>query len=165
MNTKSETPKHELLSALLETRSAILHTALQLSPESQSTVFLGVWSLKDLLAHLAGWDFTNLAAAKDIQAGKLPEFYAHYDADWKTYNDGLVAQYKREDFEELLALVRDSQRQLIAYLESLPGEAFEQDFGVRSGRNYKVTIARLLQAEWKDEQKHLEQIRDFKAKL
>jgi hypothetical protein len=119
----------------------------------------------DLIAHLVGWDFTNLAAAKDIQAGKLPEFYAHYDKDWKTYNAGLVAKYKRDEFEELLALARDSHSQLIAYLESLPVETFEKDFGVRSARNYKITIARLLQAELKDEQEHLEQIRGFAAKL
>ena len=119
----------------------------------------------DLIAHLIGWDFANLAAAKDIQAGKLPDFYAHYDKDWKTYNAELVAKYKRDNFDELLALARDSHGQLIAYLESVPAEAFEKDFGVRTGRNYKVTIARLLQAELKDEQEHLKQIQEFAQKL
>ena len=164
MSTKLDTIKHDLLSGLLQTRTAILHTASQISPTAQNTVFLGVWSIKDLLAHLAGWDFTNLAAVKDIQAGKLPEFYALYDREWKTYNAELVAKYKRDDFDELHALVRDSHRQLIEYLETLPAEAFEKDFGVRSGRGTRVTIARLLQAEWKDEQEHLQQIRDLSAK-
>ncbi len=152
-----------LISALLSTRTAILHAASGLSPTAQNTIFLGTWSLKDLLAHLAGWDSTNLAAAQDIQAGKLPEFYARYDKDWKTYNTELVVKYKRDDFDELLALVRDSHSQLIGYLESLPAEAFEQDFGVRSGRGTRVTIARLLQAELQDEQEHLKQIQDFRA--
>jgi hypothetical protein len=165
MNTKTESLKHDLLSALLETRTSILHAASQLSPAAKNTVFLGAWSVVDLLAHLAGWDFTNLVAAKDIQAEKLPAFYARYDKDWKTYNAGLVSTYKRDDFEELLALVRDSHRQLIEYLESIPAEAFERDFGVRSGRGTRVTLARLLQAEWQDEQEHLEQIRDFMANL
>jgi hypothetical protein len=165
MNTKSESLKLKLLSSLIGTRGAILQATSEFSSKAQNTVFLGTWSIKDLLAHLAGWDFTNLAAAQEIQSGVLPEFYARYDKDWKTYNAGLVAQYKREDFEELLALVRDSQRQLIEYLESVPAEVFEKDFGVRSGRNTKVTIARLLQAEWKDEQKHLEQIQNFAVKV
>ena len=156
MSTKSQTSKQELLSAVLQAASG-------LSPTARDTVFLGVWSVKDLIAHLIGWDFANLAAAKDIQAGIPPEFYAHYDEDWKTFNAKSVAKYKRDDFEELLALSRDSQGQLIAYLENLPAEAFEKDFGVRSGRNYKVTIARLLQAELKDEQEHLEQIQAFLA--
>ena len=76
-----------------------------------------------------------------------------------------MAKYKRDDFDELLASVHDSHRQLIAYLESVPAEAFERDFGVRSRRGTRVTIARLLQAEWKDEQKHLEQIQNFAAKV
>jgi hypothetical protein len=165
MSTKPQTTKQELLSAVIKTRTAVLQAASGLSPTAQNTVFLGVWSVVDLIAHLIGWDFTNLAAAKDIQAGKLPEFYAHYDKDWKTFNAALVAKYKRDDFDELLALARDSQGQLIAYLESLPAETFEKDFGVRTGRNYKVTIARLLQAELKDGQEHLEQIRGFAATL
>ena len=165
MSAKSETLKSEFISSLLTTRAAILHAAAQLSPEAQDTVFLGVWSVVDLIAHLVGWDFTNLAAAQDIQAGKLPEFYTHYDKDWKTYNGELVAKYKRDEFEELLAFARDSHRQLIAYLETVPAEAFEGDFGVRSGRGTRVTLARLLQAEWQDEQEHLRQIQDFMGKL
>ena len=153
--------KDNLLHKLTETRTAILLAASQLPSDAQDAVFLGVWSIKDLIAHLVGWDFTNLAAAKDIQAGKLPEFYAHYDKDWKSYNTELVAKYNRDDFDELLALARDSHSRLSAYLKTLPAEVFEKDFGVRSGRNYRVTIARLLRAELKDEQKHLEQIERF----
>ena len=162
---KSKFNKSELLSAVIETRTVLLHAASELSPTAQDTVFLGVWSVQDLIAHLIGWDFANLAAAQDIQVGKLPEFYAHYDRDWKTFNAELVEKYKRDDFEELSALSRDSQGQLIAYLESVPAEAFEKDFGVRTGRNYKVTIARLMQAELKDGQEHLEQIQEFSATL
>jgi len=165
MSTKSQTIKQELLSAVIETRTAVLQAASGLSPTAQDTVFLGVWSVKDLIAHLIGWDFANLAAAKDIQAGKLPEFYAHYDEDWKTFNAESVAKYKRDDFEELSALSRDSQGQLIEYLESIPIETFEKDFGVRSARNEKVTIERLMQAELKDGQEHLEQIQEFIATL
>jgi len=165
MSKKSQTTKQELLSAVIETRTAVLQAASQLSPEDQDTVFLGVWSVKDLIAHLIGWDFANLAAAKNIQAGKLPEFYAHQDKDWKTFNAGLVAKYKRDDFEELLALSRDSPGQLIAYLESLSAEVFDKDFGVRTKRNYKVTIARLMQAELKDGKEHLKQIQEFKSTL
>jgi len=165
MSTNPKTSKQELLSAIIETRTAVLQAASGLSPTAQDAVFLGVWSVEDLIAHLIGWDYANLAAAEDIQAGKLPEFYAHYDKDWKTYNAELVAKYKRDDFKELLALARDSQGQLIEYLETIPAEAFEKDFGVRSGRNYKVTIARLMQAELKDEQEHLKQIQDFRENL
>ena len=50
MNQKSETIKQELLSSIIETRTAILQEASQLSHEEQDTVFLGVWSVVDLIA-------------------------------------------------------------------------------------------------------------------
>ena len=164
MSAKSKALKSALLSGLAKNRAAILAAAAQVPPEARDTVFLGIWSLKDLLAHLAGWDDTNLAATKEIQAGRMPSFYAHHDKGWKSYNASLVTRYRREDFEELLALVRETQARLIAYLETLPPEAFERDFGVRSPSRLKITIARLLQAEWQDEREHLRQIRDFQDK-
>ena len=54
--------------------------------------FLGHWSLMDLVAHLAGWDYANRAAIDAILAGRLPDFYARYDADWRTFNAELVAR-------------------------------------------------------------------------
>ena len=50
MSTKSQTSKQELLSAVIETRTAVLQGASGLSPTAQDTVFLGVWSVKDLIA-------------------------------------------------------------------------------------------------------------------
>ena len=50
MGTKSETLKRELLSAVLETRTAVLQAASGLSPTAQDTVFLGIWSVVDLIA-------------------------------------------------------------------------------------------------------------------
>jgi hypothetical protein len=164
MSRKSESIKEEILSGLVETRAAILNEISQLSPHAWDTVFLGEWSARDLLAHLAGWDFTNLQAIRAVQKGKLPKFYVYYDRDWKTYNAGLVAKYKRDDFHELLELVRDSHHQLIEYLQTVAPEAFTRDFGVRS-RGIKVTIARLLQAELGDERAHLKQVREFRAQL
>ena len=164
MSKKSENlTNQELLSAVIETRTALLHAASQLSHEEQNTVFLGTWSVVDSIAHLIGWDFANLVAAKDIQAGKLPEFYTHYDEDWETFNAESVAKYKRNDFEELSALARDSLGQLIEYLESIPTETIEKDFGVRSERDEKVTVLHLLQAELKDGEEHLKQIQAFLA--
>ncbi len=74
MNSKAQGKKDEIISGLVETRRQILDTASSLSLAEQDEIFLGVWSVKDLLAHLVGWDFTNLEAAKAILAGKTPDF-------------------------------------------------------------------------------------------
>jgi len=143
----------------METRQSILAEVSNLSKEQQDQVFLGIWSLKDLLAHLIGWDHTNLEAVKSVLTGKVPAFYEHHDRDWQTYNAMLVRKYKKGTFQELLARTRDSQKKLIVFLQTVPPENFNQDFGVRF-RGYKVTIQRLLEAERGDEQTHLQQIID-----
>ncbi|SRR6266498_175080 len=152
--------KEKILSASVETRQNILATASRLSDEQQDQFFLGIWSVKDLLAHLAGWDYTNLDAVKSVLAGKVPAFYEYRDHDWQTYNARLVKKYKKDSFEGLLTTVKSSQAKLIEFLQTIPPENFNKDFGVRF-HGYKVTIQRLLEAELKDEQTHLQQIIDF----
>ena len=161
MRATAQAKKNRIITELIETRRKILDVASSLSPAQQGEVFLGVWSVKDLLAHLVGWDFTNLEAAKALLNGQLPDFYSHYDRDWKTYNARLVAEHKRNDFADLLSSVEDSLQKLMGFLETVPVEEFDKDSGVRYKR-YKVTIARLIQAETRDEKTHYQQIEEFR---
>jgi len=50
MSKKSETLKRELISTVIETRTTVLQAASGLSPTAQDIVFLGVWSMVDLIA-------------------------------------------------------------------------------------------------------------------
>ena len=152
--------KEQVLSDLIETRQKILAEAANLSDDQQDQVFLGIWSVKDLLAHFIGWDETNLHAIKSVLAGQLPSFYEQHDRDWQTHNAMLVKKHKKGSFQKLLATAKDSQKKLIEFLQSVPPENFNKDFGVRF-RGYKVTIQRLLEAEREDEQTHLGQIIGF----
>jgi hypothetical protein len=161
MTTRSQVlKKSQVLSALVKTRQSILAEVSKLSNAQRAQIFLGIWSIKDLLAHLAGWDDTNREAAGYVLTGKLPPFYAHHDRDWAKYNARLVAKYKRDQMEELIELVKGSQRELIELLETIPPELPNKDFGVRF-RGYKVTVQRLLEAELEDEQTHRQQTVDF----
>ena len=159
--TKSQIlQKDQTLSSLIETRRNISAAAARLSEDQQNQVFLGIWSVKDLLAHLIGWDYANLDAIQSVLDGKLPSFYKYRDRDWQTYNAMLVKKYKKESLTDLLAAMKESQAKLIARLQTIPPEHFNQDFGVRF-RGYKVTIQRLLKADIKDVQTHLQQMNDF----
>ena len=161
MSDTAQAKKDELISELADTRREILDAASPLPSDKQDEVFLGIWSAKDLLAHLEGWDFTNMEAVKEVLAGEVPDFYSYYDRDWKSYNARLVAEYKRDNYADLLSSVEDSHHRLIDFLKIIPAEDFDKDRGVRFKR-YKVTIARLLQAEIDDEKTHLMQIREFR---
>jgi uncharacterized damage-inducible protein DinB len=163
MKADAQVTKAETLSGLAEARQQILEAVSALQPGEGDIVFLGTWSVKDLLAHLAGWDYANLEAAQAVLAGRLPAFYAHIDRDWKTYNALLVEKYKLDDLGELVASVRASRQEMVDFLEGLPAEQFDKDMGVRSS-GYKVTIARLLKAETRDERVHAGQIREYFSK-
>jgi hypothetical protein len=150
----------KLINQLRDVRGRILAKATAIPPEYEDEIFLGVWSIKDVIAHLAGWDVTNIDAAKSILDGKLPGFYAYHDKDWSTYNAQLVDQYKRDDLQELIKLARETHNELIEFLLSIPASEIYKDRGIRI-KGYKVILARLLQVEKEDEEQHFEEIRDF----
>jgi hypothetical protein len=155
-----ENEKNRILQGHQAVRREILETVSRLSPEKRDRVFLGSWSVKDLLAHLTGWDFTNIAAARAVKQGRLPEFYTCRDKDWQTYNARLVKENKLEGWEAMLARVEESHRELVEFMEALSTEDFFKDWGVRY-KGYKVMISRLVEAETKDESVHLVQIQSF----
>ena len=161
MNSKLDVDrKIHILSELRAVRDAILAEVAAISLDMYDQVFLGTWCLKNLLAHLAGWDVINLAAAQEILDGKLPSFFAHYDKDWASYNKMLIKEHHRQTPGELIGHVQATHQTLLAFLEELPAEEFYHDRGIRAGR-FKVTIGRLLEAERDDERGHLEQIQAF----
>ncbi len=163
MNSRAQAKKEWIISELQRVRSELLREVATLSRKECDTAFLGIWSVRDMLAHLAGWDYTNVDAIKSVMAGELPSFYEQKDRDWQTYNAMLVKKYGRNTFRELLATLKESQKKLVDQLATIPPEYFNRDFGVRF-RGYKVTIQRLLEADIKDVQLHHQQVIDFFGK-
>jgi hypothetical protein len=147
----AQAEKDGIIEGLVTARGKILDAARQLSPAQQDEVFLGVWTARDLLAHLAGWDYTNLEAVGEILAGQKASFWAHYDRDWASYNARLVAEYRCDDFGELVALVEESHRKLIEYLGTVPADEWVK----------RRKIGTLLRAEIKDEKQHRRQVEEF----
>jgi hypothetical protein len=154
MHGKAQARKDRLIADLTEARRFILDTVSALSPAQQDEVFLGAWSVKDLLAHLVGWDYANLEAIQAVRAGRRPAYWAHYDRDWKTFNAHLVATYRREEMADLLAEIALSHRQLIDAVEAVPAEELYLEQGQES-------VAAILRVEVRDEREHGRQIREF----
>jgi hypothetical protein len=145
--------KDGLIAGLVQARQSILDQVRLLAPEQQDRVFLGEWTVKDLLAHLTGWDHTNREAVGEILAGQRPGFWAHYDRDWRRYNAQLVAQYRQEDLDEMVAEVEQSHRALIEYLETVPADEYLK----------RRPIQTLLRVEASDEEEHYRQLEAFRA--
>lgn len=151
----AQAEKNAIIAGLLEARSKLLAEVRFLPAGAEDEVFLGTWSVKDLLAHLIGWDVTNLEAVGEILAGKKPAFWQHYDRDWQSYNARLVAEHKQDDLAELLTSIEASHRRLIDFLDSVPADDYT--------RNTK--IGRLLRTEARDEEEHCRQVRAFRQRL
>jgi hypothetical protein len=150
----AQAEKDAIIAGLVEARNQILDAARLLSPAQRDEILTGIWSVKDLLAHLAGWDYTNLQAVGEILAGQKPSFWQYHDPNWKSYNARLVAQYKREDWEELLALVQESHRKLIDFLQTVPADEYLK----------RKQIGSLLRTEAQDERKHHDQVQALRRR-
>jgi hypothetical protein len=160
MKTDKVLQKQQLITELKEARNQILDAISLLNKNQMDVIYLGTWSIFDLLAHLVGWDHTNLQAVQALLENKLPLFFNQYDTDWNTYNAKLIKEHKVDHISEMMSKVEHSHQNLVTFLESLPAEDFEKEHGVRTARNYNVTIARLLKAESTDERVHARQIRE-----
>ena len=147
----AQAEKDRLISGLVSARRKILDGVAALPPPAQDEVLLGDWSVSDLLAHLIGWDHTNRTAVKEILTGLKPGFWAHHDRDWQSYNAQLVAEYKLDDFSELVAAVEKSHRELVDYLQMVPADEYVK----------RKQIGTLLRAEASDEEEHHRQIQAF----
>lgn len=145
--------KDALLAGVVKARQDLLDVVRQLSPAQQNQVFLGEWTVKDLLAHLVGWDYTNMQAVQEILAGEQPGFRQHYDRDWKSYNARLVAEHRREDFTEMVAAAEQSHRALIEYLQAVHPDEYVK----------RKPIKTLLRAEIRDGEEHRQQVEQFRT--
>jgi hypothetical protein len=161
MRLLPEQKKEQLLADLLAARRSVVKAVSSLSTDRQDEAFVGVWSVKDLLAHLVGWDYANMEAVQAIQAGRLLAFYEHYDRDWHSFNAHLVAEHGRRDVTELLDSLNESHSKLIELVRALPPTVLFEDKGLRF-RGYKVIIGRILQVEAEDEKEHCGQILTFR---
>ena len=164
MRKTVEDRKNEYIAALTTARQELLAAADAVPPEAYDTPCIGVWSIKDLLAHLIGWDETNRNAVQEILRGERPAFFQYYDKDWQTYNASLVRRHRREPLSALLADLEASHQRLLDDLQSLSArQVLEGKSPPEKGR--PVTIRRLLRAEAADERKHAAQVQAFVARL
>ena len=161
--SRSEKMVHKkgvLIAELVRVRSEILSACEMLDGNKHMKLFIGTWSARELLAHLAGWDVTNLESIDEIMQGCLPSFYSYADKDWASYNAKLVERFGCSEYKDQLELARKTHAKMISRLQDIPAEDLWLDRGIRS-HGWIVTIGRLLEVEAKDEAVHLQQIRDF----
>jgi hypothetical protein len=118
-------PKAELLQEIGIERSALDAILVQLTPRqmTQRGVTLAGWSVKDILAHLIGWQQMNLNWYAIGLHGEMPEI----PKTWKNIrrvNDQIYRQHQRRSLKAVLADYHAFHQKMLKLIEEVP----ERDF-------------------------------------
>jgi hypothetical protein len=160
-NTDTKLQIESLLEQFSRARAALIAAASSVPPALRDQPFVGAWDVKDVIAHTIGWDYTNIEALPDFRIGRLPAFFARYDADWAAINAALIARYRVEDWDALMVALHDSQRAFIDAMRGLSDA--DLDTAASWGRR-RVSLRGMMRAVSHDESQHVAQVRDFVGK-
>lgn len=84
---------------------------------------VGSWSVKDLLGHIATWEEESLRALKGLLRGEDVPVYPKA-AEIRRFNAREVERRRGKTLEEVREEFLQAHRELMAFLEGLPGDLF-----------------------------------------
>jgi aminomethyltransferase len=121
------------------------------------------WTPKDVAAHLVGWNHHLAQGLRQLVLGQPPFYLAQAEQDFRELNAESVARWGGLDREALRSELRRSLEELVGFLESLPAEAWERDFGVRQ-HDEPVTVLATAVGLAQDYTSHTERLRAWAAR-
>ena len=97
-----------------------------LSEEQMTRVWYGDWSVRDILAHVAGWHREEIAMLERMARGErpVPESADYTDDD--AWNARFVAKWRAASAGEVLAELKAIKEAYVAAAARLPEERFEE---------------------------------------
>lgn len=113
------------------------------------------------MAHLIGWDYTNLRAVQVRLAGKYPSFFPGVRSQLAKLQPVAGRQYRKDSWPELLQVAAESHHQFVSFLQALTAEEVVNG-KARKETGRSVTIRNLLRCEASDEERHSEQVSNFR---
>jgi hypothetical protein len=89
------------------------------------------WTVRDIVAHLVGWNRHILRGAKQILRCELPFYEVEPGSDYSNVNAALIREYGDTDRSALLESLAASAGELTAFLRAIDPGDWDRDFGVR----------------------------------
>ena len=104
----------------------LLSTVDGLSEEQMTRIWYGDWSVRDILAHIAGWHREEIAMLERMARGErpVPESADYTDDD--AWNARFVAKWRAASAGEVLAELKATKEAYVAAASRLPEERFEE---------------------------------------
>ena len=119
-----------------------------------------LWTVKELLAHLAGWDDATILALQALQAGNEPPLLAMRGIDF--YNAQTVAERAELNYDQIVKEWEMVREQLVKLLNELPDELISKRAVTPWGAI--MPVASLVQIMIDHEEEHAEVVEE-KSKL
>ncbi|MEX0749587.1 MAG: maleylpyruvate isomerase N-terminal domain-containing protein [Dehalococcoidia bacterium] len=144
--------KQTALAKLDEQFNALLTSIKGLDEATMSQQFYGDWNVKDILAHIAGWQHTMREAMERMARGEkpVPEGVDYTDAD--AWNAGFASAMKAQNAETIIANLRQAYANYARAAAAIPNDRYGEG----------KTINRLLEASgYGHIQEHLPEIQSF----
>jgi hypothetical protein len=125
VSAQPEDPKDELLNRAAREYKAF-HEAIQgLNEEHMTEAWLGVWSVKEIVAHMTGWHRELIPALERIARGErpLPEGVRYDDVD--AWNAQFAARGRETSVSDILLELDKSHEAFLHAAAQVPVERFQ----------------------------------------
>lgn len=144
--------KQTALRELDQQFGALLEALKGLDERAMSKVYYGEWAIKDILAHIAGWQHTMSVAMERMARGEkpVPEGVDYSNAD--EWNAGFASAMKAQSAETVIADMRQAYANYVRAAKAIPEDRYGEG----------KTINRLLDASgYGHIREHLPAIQSF----
>jgi hypothetical protein len=143
--------RDSLLHRLDETRSKI--QSLLPKVDIGKEIYLG-WTIKELLAHMTGWDDATIDALRSHVIGRPPSIPAIRSLD--KYNELTVSSRKDLDYDQVQKEWRLTRQILRTIIEQMPEDDFFEPLIVPWGK--KATVTHLVDLFRSHEEEHAQDV-------
>ena len=115
------------------------------------------WTMKDMLAHMTGWDDATIDSLRAHVVGRIPSVPAIRSLD--DYNAGTVSSRQDLDYDHVLKEWRLTRQMLRTLIEQMPEDKFLEPVIVPWGE--KDTVAFLVDMFRDHEEGHIRDIQEW----
>lgn len=119
---------------------------------------VGVWSVKDVLAHIAFWQSYIAKVVQAAKRGEEPQLYA--DDETEHFNASATKQYYLTPLGGVLARLHTAREDLLEAIADLTDEQLNQ-VDYFPWNNGRTLLDRIAGSSFRHDQEHIEQIRQW----
>ena len=153
--------KEEILDNLTGARTRLLAAVEGVTETKMTTMLVSeAWTLREILAHVAGWAAWDLGAIRAIQDGDSPDLSVILDVD--LFNEQVVAERNGWSLDQILAELEETQTAIQELVREMPDrDIFNAE---RFQGPFWNSLADWLQVAWEHEEEHTLQIEAWRKK-